>query len=177
MLKWIFVILLVLVAGFAVVVAMQPSDFRVVRSTTIDAPPSAVFPQVNNFHNWQAWSPWAKLDPNAKNSFEGPDEGQGAIFHWDGNDQVGAGTMTITESRPNEFVRIKLDFTRPMEDTSTVEFTFKPDGEKTVVSWDMSGEQNFVHKAFCLVMNMQKIIGEEFDKGLASMKAVVETKG
>jgi uncharacterized protein YndB with AHSA1/START domain len=177
MLKWIFVVLLALVAGFAVVVALQPNDFRIVRSTTIAAPPSAVFSQVNNFHNWQGWSPWAKLDPDAKNTFEGPAEGQGAIFHWDGNDQVGAGSMTIIDSKPDELVRIKLDFEKPFKDTSTTEFTFKPDGDKTVVTWDMAGQQDFFRKAICLVMNMQKRIGEEFDKGLSTMKAVVETKG
>jgi uncharacterized protein YndB with AHSA1/START domain len=159
---------------FAGVVAMQPSDFRVVRSTTIAAPPSVVFPHVNDFHAWEAWSPWAKLDPNAKNSFEGPSAGTGAVFTWSGNDEVGEGRMTILESRPDELIRIQLDFVRPMEDTCTVEFAFLPEGDRTAVTWTMSGESNFIGKAVCLFMDMDKLVGGDFEKGLASMKSVVE---
>lgn len=175
MLKKFLLVLVVLVVGFAGVVAMQPADYKIERSTTINAPPSVVFAQVNDFHNWEAWSPWAKLDPNAKNSFEGPSSGVGAIFKWSGNDKVGEGKMTLTESKPNELIRIRLDFLKPFEDTSNVEFTFKPQGDQTVVTWAMTGHKNFVGKAFCLFMNMDKTLGGEFDKGLASMKTAAET--
>src|SRR3989449_10620061 len=170
----ILIILAVLLIAFVVVVALQPATFRVQRSTSISAPAPAVFSQVNDFHNWQAWSPWAKLDPAAKNSFEGAPAGQGAMFAWAGNSKVGEGRMTITESRPSELVRIKLEFVKPFAATNTAEFTFKPEVDRTAVTWSMFGHNNFVGKAVCLVMNMDKTVGGEFDKGLASMKSVAE---
>jgi uncharacterized protein YndB with AHSA1/START domain len=171
--KMVLIGLAVIVAVFAGIVAMQPDEFRIVRSRTIDAPAAKVFPFVNDFHQWESWSPWAKLDPNAKNTFEGPSEGEGAIFSWDGNDEVGSGRMTIMESRPDELVKIKLEFFRPMEDTSTTEFTFQPEGDKTVVTWSMAGRNNFIGKAFCLLMNMDKVVGGQFDEGLANMNMAV----
>src|SRR4029079_18322294 len=99
-----------IVVLFLIVVALQPSDFRISRSAKMAAPPAAVFAQVNDYHNWDAWSPWAKLDPNAQVTFEGPTSGVGAKFIWSGNDKVGQGQQTITESRPDELVQIKLEF-------------------------------------------------------------------
>jgi uncharacterized protein YndB with AHSA1/START domain len=168
------VILVAIVGVFAAVVAMQPADFRVARTATINAPAAEVFAQVNDFHNWEPWSPWAKLDPAAKNSFEGASSGKGAIFKWSGNSEVGEGAMTITESQPNDLIRIKLDFVRPMEDTSTTEFTFKPEGKETVVTWSMFGKKGFISKAVCMFMDMDKMLGGDFEKGLANMKSVVE---
>jgi uncharacterized protein YndB with AHSA1/START domain len=166
---------LVLVLGFVTVVAMKPNEFRVSRSATMAAPAERVFTQVNDLRKWDAWSPWAKLDPNAKNTFEGPEAGAGATFGWAGNDKVGEGKMTITESKPNELVRLKLAFVKPMEDSSDTEFTFKPDGEKTTVTWTMSGTyKDFMSKAICMCMNMDKMVGGKFEEGLASMKAIVE---
>lgn len=164
----------VLLGGFLVVVAMQPADFLVTRSATMAAPPGRVFAEVNNFHQWQAWSPWAHLDPNAKAYFEGPEAGVGAQFTWSGNDKVGEGMQTIVESKPDERIQIRLDFKRPMEATNDTEFLFKPEGDKTVVTWNMSGKNNFVGKAFCMLFSMDKMIGGDFDKGLASLKAIVE---
>jgi hypothetical protein len=172
--KKILLGLVVAVVAFVAIVAMQPSAYRVARGATIAAPPPAVFAQVNDFHNWEAWSPWAKLDPAAKNSFEGAPAGEGAIFAWSGNDQVGEGRMTLVESRPSELVRIKLDFFKPMEGTSDVEFTFAPQADQTAVTWAMSGERNFIAKAICLFMNMDKMVGGDFERGLAQMKAVAE---
>lgn len=174
MIKKILIGLVVIVIVFVVVVALQPSDFRVTRSATISALPPAVFAQVNDFHKWEAWSPWAKLDPAAKNSFEGPAEGTGAIFRWAGNNEVGAGSMTITESRLSDLIRIKLDFTKPFEATNTTEFTFKPEGNQTTVTWSMFGTNNFIAKAFCLFNSMDKMVGGQFENGLAQMKSVVE---
>lgn len=174
-------ILLKLLAVFAValgvlviIVAMRPNEMRISRSASIKAGPSAVFPHVNDFHLWDEWSPWAKLDPNAKNSFEGPSSGKDSVFKWSGNDEVGEGSMTIVESTPAERIRIRLDFVRPFEDTSDVEFTFQPEGEETKVTWTMSGKHNFISKAMCLVMNMEKMLGDQFDSGLAKMKDAVE---
>lgn len=173
-LRKILIAIALVVIVFLGYVAAQPSAFSVTRSTTIDAPPATVFAQVNDFHKWEAWSPWAKLDPNAKNSFEGPSEGKGAKFHWAGNSDVGEGGMEITESNPNELIRIKLDFLKPFEATSTTLFKFEPAGSQTKITWTMSGENNFVGRIFCTFMNMDKTVGGDFEKGLASMKATAE---
>ena len=174
MLKKILIALVAIVVVFVGVVAMQPSDFRIVRTATMSAPASAVFAQVNDFHNWEEWSPWAKLDPAAKNSFEGPSAGTGAIFRWAGNKEVGEGSMTITESRPSDLIRIKLEFLKPFAGTNTAELTFKPEGNQTAVTWSMAGENNFIAKAVCLFMNRDKMVGGKFEEGLARMKSVVE---
>jgi hypothetical protein len=147
-------ILVLVVAVFAVLVAMRPSELRIQRSATIAAPAPAVFAQVNDFHNWEAWSPWAKLDPSAANSFDGAPAGTGASFAWAGNSNMGEGRMTIVESRPSELVRIELQFLKPFAATNTAEFTFKPEGEQTAVTWSMYGHNNFVARAVGLVMNM-----------------------
>ena len=174
MLKKFVIAVAAIIVVFVVVVALQPSEFRIVRSATISAPAPAVFAQVNDFHNWEAWSPWAKLDPAAKATFEGPSAGTGAIFKWAGNKEVGEGSMTITESRPSDLIRIKLEFLTPFEATNSAEFTFKPEGNRTAVTWSMEGKNNFIAKAVCLFMNIDKMVGGQFEQGLAQMKAVVE---
>ena len=125
----------------------------------LSAPTPDVFAQVNNFHHWQAWSPWAKLDPAAKATFGGPPAGPGALLMWAGNDKVGEGRMTLTESHPSDLVKIKVEFVKPFEGTNTTEFTFKPQGDQTAVTWSMAGRNNFVAKALCLFMNMDRMIG------------------
>lgn len=165
-----------LVFVVAALIAALPTEFRITRSITIDAPPSKVFEQVNDFHKWEAWSPWAKLDRAVKNSFEGPSAGTGAIFKWSGNDKIGEGDMTLTQSQPSERIKIKLHFSRPMEDTSDTEFTFTAKGEQTVVTWTMTGHKNYMSKAVCLFMNLDKMVGGDFEEGLKSMKAVAEAK-
>jgi hypothetical protein len=175
MVTYILLGLVALIALLVVVIATRPSDFRVSRLATMAAPPAAVFAQVNDFHNWEAWSPWAKLDPNAKTSFEGPSSGTGAIFRWNGDKNVGEGSMTITESRPHELIGIKLDFLRPFVGTNNVRFTFQPEGERTAVSWNMAGKNNFMSKAVGLFMDCEKMTGGMFEQGLASMKSVVES--
>lgn len=164
-----------LIVVFLIVVALQPAEFEVVRSETMAAPPEEVFAQVNDLHKWEAWSPWAKLDPNAKNSFEGPEAGEGAVFRWAGNADIGEGSMQIVESHPYQSIGIRLDFIKPFEDTADVGFTFEPKGEKTLVTWSMAGKNNFIGKAMCLFMDMDKMIGGDYEKGLASLKSVVES--
>jgi len=173
-LKYVVSALLVLVVGFAAIVALQPSDFRVTRSAAIAAPPEAVFSQVNDLHRWEAWSPWAKLDPAAKSTYEGPAAGVGAAFSWAGNNQVGEGRMTITESRPNDLIRMNLEFIKPIKATNITEFTFKPEGNLTVVAWTMSGKNNFISKAIGLFMDCEKMVGGQFEKGLAQIKSIAE---
>ncbi len=170
----ILLIVAVLVIGFCIVAALQPAHFNYTRSITITAPPSALFTQVNNLHNFQNWNPWAKVDPNAKMVYSGPDAGVGASYQWVGNGDVGEGEMTIIESRPNELVRCRMDFKKPMEATNIAEFTFKPVGNQTVVTWGMSGTNKFVGKAFGLIVNCDKMVGTQFDKGLATLKTMTE---
>jgi uncharacterized protein YndB with AHSA1/START domain len=174
MLKKILIAVAVVIVVFVIVVALQPANFRVTRSTTINAPAATVFAQVNDFYKWDAWSPWAKLDPAMKQTHEGSPEGTGAIYSWVGNKDVGEGRMTLTESKPNELIRIKLEFIKPFAAVNTTEFTFKPEGNQTSVTWDMTGEKNFMSKAFCLFMSMDKMVGGDFEKGLAQLKTIAE---
>jgi uncharacterized protein YndB with AHSA1/START domain len=164
----------VIIILFVAVVAMRPSEFRITRTATISAPPAIVFEQVNDLHKWDAWSPWAKLDPTAKITFDGPAAGTGAGYDWAGNKNVGAGRMTITESHPDDLIRFKLEFRKPFEGTNTAEFTFKPEGNQTVVTWSMAGRYNFIMKAAGLFMNCDKMIGDEFEKGLADLNSVAK---
>lgn len=175
MITYILIGAAVLVVLLALVIAMQPSEFAVARSLRMSAPPESAFAQVNDLHRFQEWSPWARLDPAAKNTFEGPDAGVGASFAWSGNMNVGQGRMTITDSRPSELVRMRLDFAKPMKGTNTAEFSFKKDGAYTVVKWSMSGKKNFMAKAFGLVMSCDKMVGGQFEKGLENMKSLVES--
>ena len=174
MLVKILIVVAVIVVVLIVIVALQPSDFRVTRSATMSAPAPAAFAQVNDFHKWEAWNPWGKIDPAMKQTYEGAPAGTGAIYRWIGNKEVGEGRMTIIESHPSDLIRIKLEFFKPFAATNTAEFTFKPEGNQTVVTWSMSGDKNFMAKAIHLFMNMDKMIGGQFDKGLAEMKSIVE---
>lgn len=176
MLKRVFLAIAAVVASFCVYVALQPSTFRIERSAIVVAPAAAVFAEVNDFHKWEAWSPWAKLDPAAKTTFEGPPAGEGAVFRWAGNDEVGEGSMTVLESKPDERIKIRVDFVQPWAGTNTADFTFKPDGPRTIVTWAMSGEQGFLEKAVCVFMNPDKMVGGQFEKGLASLKTIAEGK-
>ena len=155
-------------------IASRPANFKVERSLLISAPAEKIFPEVNDFSHWQAWSPWAKMDPQAKNTFEGSASGVGAVFSWVGNTKVGEGCMTITESEPSSLIRMKLEFKKPFKAVSSAEFTFKPEGSQARVTWSMSGNNNFVGKAMSLVINCDKMVGGQFEQGLASIKAIVE---
>ena len=174
MLIKILVALAVIVLGFVGVVAMRPSEYRVARTATIAAPAPAVLAQVNDFHKWDAWNPWAKLDPAMKQAYAGAPAGIGAIYTWAGNSEVGEGRMTLTESRPSDLVRIRLEFLKPFATTSTAEFSFRPEGDHTAVTWSMTGKVNFMAKVVHLFMDMDRMIGGNFEKGLAQLKSVVE---
>lgn len=171
----ILALILVVVAGLCVVVAMQPEDFKIIRSADIKAPSEKVFEMVNDFHNWDAWSPWAKLDPNMKTTHSGPGSGVGAAYSWVGNDEVGEGKMTIKSNHPPKQIVIDLEFIKPFPAKNLTEFGFKAEGDKTNVTWTMTGKKNFIMKGFCLVMDMDKMVGSDFEKGLAQMKTVAES--
>ncbi|KUO54898.1 MAG: polyketide cyclase [Alphaproteobacteria bacterium BRH_c36] len=176
MLKKILLTLASLIGVFAVYIAVLPSEFSVARSTVIAAPPAAVFEYVNDLQKWDAWSPWAKRDPNSKATFEGPETGRGAIFKWDGNAEVGKGKMRIEESIPPREIEIKLDFERPFEDTADVGFEFEPVEDGTRVTWSIAGEQDYIERVFCTLMglDMDQMIGNDYEEGLANLKRVVE---
>lgn len=174
MLKKLLLGLGVLIALLVVVVATRPAAFRIERSTQIDAPADVVFAQVNDFKRWDAWSPWAKLDPSMTTTIDGAAQGVGATYAWSGNSQVGEGRMTITESRPNEKIGVRLQFIKPWQATNTATFRFDSLGQATKVTWVMEGTNNFIGKAVGLFMDMDAMIGKEFDKGLAQMKSVSE---
>lgn len=174
MLKKILILLIVLVAAFAIVVSRQPSEFRVERSATIDAPAAKVFALVNNLQKWESWSPWANLDPKATHSLEGPAEGVGATMRWSGNREVGEGSLVITESKASELVQYKLDMVKPFAGSNMSEFHFDSDGDKTNVTWSLYGEADFIHKAMGLIFNCKKMVGERFEQGLENLKTVAE---
>ena len=173
MIKIVTVIPIVVVV-FAGILALQSSEFHVARTAKMRAPAPVVFAQVNDFHKWEAWNPWGKLDPTMKQRYEGAPAGSGAVYTWTGNKEVGEGRMTIIESRPNDLIRINLEFFRPFAATNLAEFTFRPEGDQTAVTWSMTGKNNFIAKAIHLFMNMDKMIGAQFEQGLAQMKSVVE---
>ena len=172
MLNIILIAVAVIVVLFIVIVATRPSDFRVTRTGRISAPADVAFANVNTLRNWEAWSPWAKVDPNAKSTFSGPDSGPGSSMHWSGNKKVGEGRMTIMDTKPNEVIHIKLEFLRPMRATNMAEFLFKADGNQTTITWSMSGKNNFVAKAFHMMIDCDKMIGRDFEKGLANLNTV-----
>ncbi len=164
----------VLFVLFLIVVALRPDEFRVIRSTTISASPETVFSFVNDVHKFQEWNPWAKLDSNCKNSFAGPSAGVGAMFSWSGNKKVGEGSMTITESHPNNLVRMKLVYLKPFAGESLAEFIVKSNGTQTVISWSNTGKSNFICKAMGIFVSMDKMIGGMFGRGLADLKLLSE---
>lgn len=159
-----------------VVIATRPNRFRYSRSTRIGAPPSTVFPLVNELRRWQAWSPWEKLDPNLQRTYKGPTAGVGAIYSWVGDKNVGEGRMTIVESVPYERIEFKLEFLKPFVATNSALFTFQSIGDETEVVWSMEGDCNFTSKAIGLMINMEKMCGGQFEEGLANMKQVAESE-
>ncbi len=173
MIKKILLGLAALIILVCIVASFQSDDLRVTRSATLAAPPEAVFKVVNDFRQWDGWSPWSKLDPAMKKSLEGPPEGVGAIYRWSGNNQVGEGSTTLTESKPVEKIGMKLAFVRPFAGTSDVQFTFAPEGAGTKVTWTMHSKKPFLGKVMGLFMDCEKMCGDQFSEGLASLGKIV----
>jgi hypothetical protein len=159
---------------FLIVVATRPPTFHLQRETQINTLPQYSYAQVEDFHNWKAWSPWAKLDPEQKITFAGTPGTVGSSYAWVGNDKVGEGRMTISDSVVPSKIAIKLEFIKPFPSSSVVTFSFVPQGSGTHVTWAMDGERNFMAKAVSLVVDMDKMVGPDFEKGLADLKAVSE---
>lgn len=177
MLKKIFAVLAALLVAFLVVVATRAPDFRYERSISIAAPPAAIFEHVDDLERWQAWSPWEKLDPAMQRTYSETTRGVGATYTWEGNSDVGKGAMTIVESSADERIAMQLEFMEPMAASNQVVFTFVPSGDATTVTWVMSGSNNFVAKAFDLLFDIESMVGKDFEKGLASLKELVEKGG
>jgi uncharacterized protein YndB with AHSA1/START domain len=174
MLKKIVVVLVVVVAGFLAYASTRPDTLRVQRSATIKAPPDKIFPLITDLRRWSVWSPWEKKDPAMKRTFGGADSGQGAVYAWQGNSDVGEGRMEIVEATPPSKVAIQLDFIKPLEGHNVAEFTLKPKGDATDVTWVMYGPTPFIGKVLGIFMNMDAMIGKDFEAGLASLKAAAE---
>ena len=166
----------VFLLALAAFIASRPADYRVERSATVSAPPDIVFGIINDLHQWSLWSPYDHRDPNMKKTYSGPDAGPGAGYAWNGNKDVGEGRLDIVDSKPGELVTMKLEFTRPFACTNEVNFKLVPVDGGTRVSWIMDGKNNFMSKAVGLFMNMDKMIGTDFEKGLENLGKVMQTR-
>ena len=174
MLIIVVVLLAILVAGVLVYAATRPDSFRVERATEIAASPQTVFGLVNDFHRWSVWSPWEPLDPTMRKVYSGAQSGPGAVYEWEGNNKVGKGRMEILDATAGATVNVKLDFLRPFEAHNTAEFTMQAAGAGTAVRWAMYGRQPFTLKVMSVFASMDKMVGKDFEKGLANLKRVAE---
>jgi uncharacterized protein YndB with AHSA1/START domain len=174
MLKKIVLVILALIAIVLIYAATRPDTFRVERTARIPAPAEKIFPLIDDFHRWGAWSPYEKLDPDMKRTFGGAPAGKGATYAWEGNSKAGAGHMEITESTPSSKIAIKLDFIKPFEGHNVAEFTLQPQGDATQVTWAMSGPSPYVAKVMGIFFNMDQMIGKDFETGLANLKTATE---
>jgi Polyketide cyclase / dehydrase and lipid transport len=163
------------IAAILILAAFKPDTFLIQRRATVKAAAGKVFPCINDFHNWASWSPFEKLDPNMTKTFSGAPSGKGAIYEWKGNNKAGAGRMEIVESSSPTKITIKLDFIKPFEGHNTCEFTMSPQGDSTEVTWAMHGPLPFMAKVMHVFVNMDKMLGKDFESGLASLKAIAET--
>lgn len=177
MIKKIAIGIVVLIAAVMLFAALQPATFRVERSIDIKAPPEKVFAHVNAMHMWRGWSPWENVDPDMSRVFSGEMEGKGSAYGWKGNDKVGQGRMEIVDSVPPSKVVIKLDFVAPFEAHNMAEITFVPSQGGTHVTWAMYGPYPYVARLAGLFSSMDKMVGKDFETGLANLKAVVEKQG
>jgi hypothetical protein len=179
MLKIIGIVAAVLVVGVVVVLllaAQKPDMFQVKRSATISAPPDRIYPLIADFRRWREWSPYETKDPDMKRTYGAVASGTGATYGWDGDKNIGAGSMEITQADAPGKVALKLDFTRPFEAHNTVDFTLAPQGEATLVTWDMRGPVPFFAKIIHVFLNMDKMVGGDFEAGLAKLKSLAEAK-
>ncbi len=167
-------ILAAVLAVILLIASMRPNTFRIERSAVINAPPEKIFPLVNDFHNWTQWSPWEHVDPDLKRTYSGAPSGKGATYAWHGDKRVGEGRMDITDSAAPSKVVLRLEFIKPMQAVNTTEFTFAPVASGTSVTWAMFGPAPFMHKLMSTIFSMDKLLGQQFESGLAKMKTAAE---
>ena len=170
----IFALLTFFVIATLVYASTRPNSFRIQRSTLIQAPPEKIFPMINDFHQWQAWSPWENIDPTMQRTYSGTNQGVGTIYAWQGTGKVGAGRMEITNAHPDLEIIIQLDFLKPFEAHNTAEFTLTPQGQNTELTWVMHGPSPYISKLMGVFFNMDRMIGKDFEKGLNNLKLIIE---
>jgi uncharacterized protein YndB with AHSA1/START domain len=173
-LKTLGITVAVLLAALLIFAATKPDTFRVQRAASIKAPPEKIFPLINDFQGWGAWSPWEKMDPALKRSYSGAPSGKGAVYAWQGNSEVGVGRMEITESSPSSRIAINLDFVKPFEAHNAVEFRLDPKGDATSITWTMQGHTPYLAKIVHVFFDMDSMVGKQFETGLANLKALAE---
>jgi hypothetical protein len=174
MMKAIAIVVVLAIAGVLGFAALQPDRFSVRRAASIKAPPEKIFPLINDFSRWGAWSPYEKKDPAMKRSFSGPAAGKGAVYAWEGNKDVGQGRMEIADAAAPSRVTLDLHFVKPFEARNRVDFTLEPKSDATQVIWAMEGPMPFISKVVCLFVDMDRIVGADFEAGLANLKAIAE---
>ena len=174
MVKTIALVVVLAIAGVLIFAATKPDVFRVQRATSVKAPPDKVFGFINDFKRWDGWSPWEKKDPAMKRSFGAATSGKGATYAWEGNKDVGQGSMEITQSVPSSRIALKLDFVKPFEGHNVVEFTLEPKGDATQVTWTMAGDTPYFAKIIHVFVNMDSMVGKDFEAGLANLKSIAE---
>lgn len=167
-------VLLLAGVGILAYAAMQPDDFRIARSTTIKAPPEKIYPLMSDFRRGMEWSPYEKKDPNMKRTFSGAANGKGAIYEFDGNSEVGTGRIEIADATPPSRVVLKLDIVKPFQASNIVEYAIVPKGDATEVTWSMHGAQPLLAKVMCLFLDMDRMVGADFEAGLTNLKSIAE---
>jgi len=172
----IFILLTLFIIAILAYATTRPNAFRIERSTIIQAPQEKVFHLINDFHQWQAWSPWENIDPTMQRTYSGTTQGVGTIYAWEGKGKVGAGRMEITSARPSSVIIIQLDFIKPFEAHNIAEFTLTPQGQNTELTWAMHGPSPYISKLMGVFFNMDRMIGRDFEKGLNSMKLIAEAQ-
>ena len=174
MIKIIAIVLALLIAALLVFAATKPDSFRIERSINIKAPPEKIFALISDFRQWEAWSPWEKIDPALKRTYSGAASGKGAVYEWSGNKDIGQGRMEIVDSVAPTKVMLKLDFVTPFEAHNHVDFTLLTQGDTTTVTQAMYGPSPYLSKLMTIFFSMDKMVGEKYEEGLASLKALAE---
>ena len=168
------VVLAIAIAAMLILAATKPASFGVQRTVSVTAPPGSIFPLINDFHEWRSWSAYENKDTAMKRSYRGAASGPGAVYAWEGNGNVGAGRMEIIEASAASKIVIKLDFIRPFEGHNTAEFTMLPQGDATIVAWAMRGPAPLMSRLMRVFMNLDHMIGKDFEVGLANLKGLAE---
>ena len=174
MIKTIALSIVVLLAALLIYAATKPDSFRVERRAAINAPPGKIFALINDFHQWESWSPWEKIDPALKRTYSGAASGKGAVYEWNGNKDIGQGRMEIVESSPSSKIVLNLDFVTPFEAHNFVEFSLSAEGDSTTVTQAMYGPSPYISKLMTIFFSMEKMVGDKYEEGLDNLKKLAE---
>ena len=174
MIKTIALSIAVLLAALLIYAATKPDSFRIERTTAIKAPPEKIFVLINDFHQWESWSPWEKIDPALKRTYSGAASGKGAVYEWNGNKDIGQGRMEIVESSPSSKIVLNLDFVTPFEAHNFVEFSLSAEGDSTTVTQAMYGPSPYISKLMTIFFSMEKMVGDKYEEGLDNLKKLAE---